>query len=748
MIQNRFYYGMVEEHTQEKIKEFLKGKGDGAKQIAFLRWPLPFEKFSLEDLDKSSIKMPIVLPATEKKSKAKKDAQGDVFETTDIQKLLAENEKQRFIVIENIHILAHGEENPELFYKKLLTACNYYTKQIGIRFILSCARIPAVFVKENALIHQWVFEKCDCGLEPSESDRFNYLRKVYGKQLLTHHFKKINKVLYDDRTGDEIDKNNFIHLPKEEKINRQITGIIESMMEFDSQLYLKEEQPEDEISIEDVKNIKEKLERLIFGQDEAIQRVVDVALMFYGARKNDDNKPRQKFLFVGPSGVGKTELCRQLVEVLPGYKFLQINLAEHHDEHAIDKLLGVGRGFKDSEAGGILTEPVRRYPKHIILFDELDHAHKSVLHLFYKIFEGDIQDGRGRTISFRDCFIFMTTNKGTVFEDEDIPLAERRRAIEKKLIEDGKEITEGSSRLTFNEPFLGRINWIVQFNELGPSDLVSIAESYFKKRVIDFYRVEPWQVKVCFEPTVKPKLLSQNILKSDFLFYEIWALMAYQLREQGARRLYQYMDELLIYPLEHFRINYEKDFFKPGHQIKINFQPYLPDIAGSSYDRASLLLIDDDEEEAILLKELLKGVPIDVEWADFENGRIIEKASSATTILLDLLKDGKNVGIKVLEKLQKSHVKSPISAYTSMPAGPELDKLKASLWQFKISQYINKKQETDEEKDSKKRAVSKDIQDAYLMKKSREGKEIKTASLQPPLIMMNGAREIIFTLSY
>src|SRR3972149_8555490 len=164
------------------------------------------------------------------------------------------------------------------------------------------------------------------------------------------------------------------------------------------------------------------------GQEEAIQKFVDAAAISYSSVK-EDNKPNAVFLFVGPSGVGKTEICRQLKDFLPGYRFLQINLSEYNDNAAVDKLIGIGRGYEGSKYGGILTEPIRRYPKYVILFDELDHAHSSIFQLFYKIFEGEIMDGRGRPVSFKDGFIIMTTNKGII--EENIPLSEKRFAIEK-----------------------------------------------------------------------------------------------------------------------------------------------------------------------------------------------------------------------------------------------------------------------------------------------------------------------------
>lgn len=696
---NYLLYGPDIQTLDDKIKNII-----GEKK-AFLNWPLAFEKLRFEDFVKFADNLTI-------------DAKNK--ELLDIRGLFNKKTDQKFIIIKNIHALAHSSENPEQFYKNILGSCNFFTNQLNINFMLTCARIPRVFLKENPFVVQWKMLPCTPKLDEKDEKIIQTLQhqEIYGRQFTNEHYISLKEELKKIKVHELI---NIAKNPEHVGIHKQIIVRLESFMEFESDIYFRDTQSKDEtLSIDDIDKIKEELEKHIFGQEEAIQRVVNVALMYYGSKKIDD-KPRQIFLFVGPSGVGKTELCIQLKKRLPDYSFLQINLAEHQDEHAVNKLIGIGKGYIDSESGGILTEPVRRYPKHIILFDELDQAHKSIKQLFYKIFEGTIQDGRGRNVSFRDCFIFMTTNKGVI--DYKVPTEEKRQEIELTL---NKEKEGGDF---FTPAFLGRINWIVQFNQLSPRNLVQIAEDYFTKRILDIYNKD-YNVSITFNSLVKSKLIKQKVFDVRHLFYEIWAIMASKKGEQGARRLYQYMDELLIYPLEYFRLR-NKKWFENGKSkiIELRFQPLLPDII--SYDQADILLIDDDENEVKKLESILFGLPANIQYANFnEVEKTLKYASSFAAILLDLLNEsGEHIGMDILEKMKDQNISSTVSIYTSMPEGSALDQLKGELWKYKIFQYVNKNREKrtggdrESEEESKQRIKKKictAIQAYYLDLKCKD----------------------------
>ncbi|MBM4305201.1 MAG: AAA family ATPase [Deltaproteobacteria bacterium] len=714
---SKFYYGMIEEDTSKEIDAFLQS----SQGILYLRWPLVFDgKLRLEDMENSSLFK--LGPACKK-------------ETAEIKKLV-NSDMTKYIVIPNLHLLAHAGEHPGGFYSRLVQMCNFYMNNHKIFFVLSCCRVPTAFRKENSLLDQWEFIACKKSLEESieESqknsssgapDLFLELRRIYG-QLERHHFVKICPALEQNNIRDSFE------VARNAQLDCLIKAIIESTLPFNSEIYLQDDQLLDERKPQEITGIKDKLRQLIFGQDEAIQRVVDVALMVYGSKRIDD-RPRQIFLFVGPSGVGKTELCRQLAGILPGYRFLQINLAEYKDEHSVNKLIGVGRGYVESEAGGILTEPVRLYPRHIIIFDELDHGHSSVLQLFYKIFEGTIKDGRGRDVYFRDCFIIMTTNKGII--SDDVSPEERRHKIENQLKQEAKDEKD---RLQFSEAFLGRINWIIQFNRLNTSNLVDIARYYFEKRIVEPYH--ELGVEVNFEPVIKPQLLKENILDIRHQFFEIWALMIRPGEEQGARRLYQYMDEMLIYPLELFRINY-REHFKKNYRIILRFQPCLLDL---NYDKASILLIDDEADELGNVKDILKDYSVSVDYSDFKGKAYLEFVKRASMVLLDLLdKEGKKVGIDVLDELREKGLRIPMAIYTSLPDGPDLDDLKSNLWRYRINQYINKKSKDE----IKKAVIFRAIQEYYLMTKC-EKVAIDKAKLVPPTSKESLKNQAVFTLDY
>jgi hypothetical protein len=324
MDKNYLLYGPSPEDIEKKIKEIIGDRNS-------ILWTSTFGRLCFEDFKK-------VYNKTTKGSK-------EFFEIENFMDAVKAD--TGFIIIKNIHTLAHAQENPELFYQGLLGACNFYTNQFKVNFILSCVRVPRVFLNENPFIAQWILNKCETGIDAEDEQRIEILKnkKMYGRQFMLYHYLNLKNILLENFMN-AADLANIPGDSRYSEIDRMIRTTIETFTEYESNVYLREEEQENKtIPLKDIDTIKEELEKRIFGQAEAIQRVVNVVLMFYGSRKIDD-KPRQIFLFIGPSGVGKTELCSQLRYSLPGYRFLQINLSEHKDEHAVNKLIGVGRGYK------------------------------------------------------------------------------------------------------------------------------------------------------------------------------------------------------------------------------------------------------------------------------------------------------------------------------------------------------------------------------------------------------------------
>jgi len=653
---NIFFYGPLENETEKAIHGWLEDRGD----IVYLRWPSPFESFRIEDVSDICTRGKV---ATDGK---------EVFRPDN----LFREDRRGYIVIEHLHILAHSGSNPEGFYRGLLSACNFYTLRHGINFILSCAKLPVVFYKENACAHLWRFISC-IGSAAKEREKaenggdLSHLRLEH-PHMEDHDLFKLREYLKLREKHPEtiIDE-----------LRALVDRLTESTSLYCSNTYVQDRLSGQQLLTEDIGRIRDHLRAIIIGQDEAIDRVADAILLAYHSLTSDQS-PKGVFLFVGPSGVGKTRVCQEMARMLPGYRFLQINLSEHNDRAAVNKLIGLGRGYEESEPRGLLTEPIRLFPRHIVLFDELDHAHPSVLRLFYKIFEGEITDGRGRKISFRDAFIVMTTNKGRVDQVQD--RSELRRAIEQKLIEEPQR----EDRRIFDHPFLGRVQSIVQFKRLLPYDMLRIGAKHFSERIIIPYHKQ-YGVNVRFESMVpEPQLLKNGILSLKSLFFELWALWALQTQEQGARRLFQLMEEYLIQPIELFRIKYQKHL-KEGFGLVLSFSPFWPAIM--DYDNGVVLLIDDEEKEKQALLEQLGAKVLDVHWKDFSDIEAAFGQIKPYAILLDLLKEGQMVGKDVLIHIGNAGEDAPVCIYSALPEGPQLDQIKSSLWAYGISRYIGKR---------------------------------------------------------
>ena len=164
-------------------------------------------------------------------------------------------------------------------------------------------------------------------------------------------------------------------------------------------------------------HMEDALHKRVVGQDEAI-RVVANAIRRSRAGLSDPNRPIGSFLFLGPTGVGKTELCKALAEFLFDTEeaMVRIDMSEFMEKHSVARLIGAPPGYVGYEEGGYLTEAVRRKPYSVILLDEIEKAHPDVFNILLQVLDdGRLTDGQGRTVDFRNTVIVMTSNLGSAF---------------------------------------------------------------------------------------------------------------------------------------------------------------------------------------------------------------------------------------------------------------------------------------------------------------------------------------------
>jgi len=215
-------------------------------------------------------------------------------------------------------------------------------------------------------------------------------------------------------------------------------------------------------------HMEERLRQRVVGQDDALARVAN-AVRRSRAGLSDPRRPIGSFIFLGPTGVGKTELARALAEFLFDDEklMIRIDMSEYMEKHTVSRLIGAPPGYVGYEEGGQLTEQVRRHPYSVVLFDEIEKAHPDVFNVLLQILEdGRLTDGKGRTVDFRNAVLVMTSNVGStaIFE-----LANRDPERARKEAMD-------ALRDAFRPEFINRIDEIVIFNPLGKEQLVRIVD--------------------------------------------------------------------------------------------------------------------------------------------------------------------------------------------------------------------------------------------------------------------------------
>ena len=218
-----------------------------------------------------------------------------------------------------------------------------------------------------------------------------------------------------------------------------------------------------------LKNLSTDLKDNVIGQNKAVETVAR-AIRRNRVGFNKSGRPIGSFLFVGPTGVGKTELAKQLAKQIFGTEdaMLRFDMSEYMEQYSVSKLIGSAPGYVGYEEAGQLTERVRHNPYSLILFDEIEKAHPDVLHLFLQILDdGRLTDSQGRTVSFKDTIIIMTSNAGQGIKEANVGFAAENSH---------QEQFKNALGQYFKPEFLNRLDDIVEFNSLDKKDLIKIVD--------------------------------------------------------------------------------------------------------------------------------------------------------------------------------------------------------------------------------------------------------------------------------
>jgi ATP-dependent Clp protease ATP-binding subunit ClpA len=217
-----------------------------------------------------------------------------------------------------------------------------------------------------------------------------------------------------------------------------------------------------------LKNLGKNLSRVVFGQDEAI-KALDAAIKMSRSGLGRETKPVGSFLFSGPTGVGKTEVCRQIAKIM-GIELIRFDMSEYMERHTVSRLIGAPPGYVGYDQGGLLTEELNKHPYSVLLLDEIEKAHPDVFNLLLQVMDnGTLTDSNGRKADFRNTILVMTTNAGA----EMMSRASMGFTLQDHTLDGGEAIKK-----MFTPEFRNRLDAVIQFKALDTNVILNVVDKF------------------------------------------------------------------------------------------------------------------------------------------------------------------------------------------------------------------------------------------------------------------------------
>ena len=327
--------------------------------------------------------------------------------------------------------------------------------------------------KSNALKARWKQEKDLIARQRQLKERIEQLRTEEQAAERKGDLQRVAEIRYSlirqaeeelAKVSAQIEKSGGQRMLKEEVDEEDVAKIVSKWTGIPVSKMLEGE-------VKKLVTMEERLRQRVVGQDVALERVSN-AIRRSRAGLSDPKRPIGSFIFLGPTGVGKTELARALAEFLfdDEHALVRIDMSEYMERHAVSRLIGAPPGYVGYEEGGQLTEQVRRRPYAVILFDEIEKAHQDVFNILLQIMDdGRLTDGQGRIVDFKNTIIIMTSNIGSTYLQ-----AESMRTADD--FARASELVMNALHGHFKPEFLNRVDDIIVFNPLGRDQLVKIIE--------------------------------------------------------------------------------------------------------------------------------------------------------------------------------------------------------------------------------------------------------------------------------